>query len=171
MTVTKAISRLFIINYVLFLSACNSDIKQLEADIASPEGAVTAREISVNIIPEPQQLKIKSGQFQLTAKTKIIASKAEMQTALYLQNYLEQATGVHLNITNKPEMDNVIIFQRKQSLQKDLADEGYKLVITSDNIIIEAAGQAGLFYGVQSLRHLLPAEVEQQKKNIALNFK
>ena len=40
-----------------------------------------------------------------------------------------------------------------------LGPEGYELTVAPDSVIIRAAGQAGMFYGVQSLLQLLPPEV------------
>jgi hexosaminidase len=39
-------------------------------------------------------------------------------------------------------------------------DEGYELTVTAERVIIAAARPAGLFYGVQTLRQLLPSFVE-----------
>jgi hexosaminidase len=44
----------------------------------------------------------------------------------------------------------------------DLGPEGYELVIASDSVRILANAPAGLFYGVQTLRQLLPAGVEAE---------
>ena len=40
-----------------------------------------------------------------------------------------------------------------------LGDEGYTLSVTTKNIIIKANKPAGIFYGVQSLMQLFPAEI------------
>jgi hexosaminidase len=40
------------------------------------------------------------------------------------------------------------------------ADERYELTVTADRVTIEAAGEAGLFYGAQTLRLLLPPFLE-----------
>ena len=42
----------------------------------------------------------------------------------------------------------------------DVGEEGYDLTITADRVVLRAARPAGLFYGVQTLRQLLPPEVE-----------
>ena len=42
-----------------------------------------------------------------------------------------------------------------------LGEEGYELTIAPDGVTITAAGPAGLFYGVQTLRQLLPPQIEQ----------
>ena len=46
---------------------------------------------------------------------------------------------------------------------KRFGDEGYKLLVTEQNVKIQAATEAGLFYGVQSLRQLLPPEIYKRK--------
>jgi hexosaminidase len=42
----------------------------------------------------------------------------------------------------------------------DVGDEGYELTISATDVRIRAAKPAGVFYGVQTLRQLLPASVE-----------
>ena len=41
-----------------------------------------------------------------------------------------------------------------------LGDEGYRLVVTREGVTLTAARPAGLFYGGQTLRQLLPAAIE-----------
>jgi hexosaminidase len=45
-----------------------------------------------------------------------------------------------------------------EDLNVDLGEEGYQLDINPEGIAIQAAGQSGLFYGMQTLKQLLPAE-------------
>ena len=46
------------------------------------------------------------------------------------------------------------------STSTDLGDEGYELTISAANVSIRGTTAAGVFYGVQTLRQLLPASVE-----------
>src|SRR5947207_1186420 len=41
-----------------------------------------------------------------------------------------------------------------------LGDEGYSLTVTSDSVRLTANRPAGLFHGIQTIRQLLPADVE-----------
>ena len=45
-----------------------------------------------------------------------------------------------------------------------LGEEGYELVSSEDNVTIRAPRAAGLFYGVQTLRQLLPPQIESPKR-------
>lgn len=46
------------------------------------------------------------------------------------------------------------------ALEQGVGDEGYRLRVAGDGVRIEAAAPAGLFYGTQTLRQLLPPDVE-----------
>ena len=53
-----------------------------------------------------------------------------------------------------------------------MPDEAYNLIVTSEKILIESAGDAGFFYALQSLRQLLPAGVvEGKKQNRTMEYK
>lgn len=61
-----------------------------------------------------------------------------------------------LNKRDSGDFMNRLILEINE--KSGLAKEAYKLVI-DDNITINASDEKGLFYGVQSLLHLMPAEV------------
>ena len=53
-----------------------------------------------------------------------------------------------------------------------MPDEAYNLIVTSEKILIESAGDAGFFYALQSLRQLLPVGVvEGKKQNRTMEYK
>lgn len=60
------------------------------------------------------------------------------------------------------EKQNVIILQKLSLPSK----EAYKLQVTSNEIIIGASGNEGLFYGIQSLKNLLPSSIWSAKQDL-----
>lgn len=127
---------------------------------ASPE-AIAAFE---GVIPKPVSATLSGNAFFLTAETKITVTPGieGMQIGQYLSSVLKPATGFELPVSEGEagEASGVIFL----SLNKDnaaLGAEGYELTVTDNQVKIEAGQQAGLFYGIQTLRQLLPAEIEQ----------
>lgn len=55
-----------------------------------------------------------------------------------------------------------IVLRLDPEAARGLGGEGYDLVVTSDAVRITAPAAAGLFYGVQSFRQLLPTAVEHR---------
>src|SRR5690606_37889685 len=115
-----------------------------------------------SIIPAPQELTTESGQFMLTDKTTIKISGSENEQANYLAKILESGFGNQPAIVkgNKIKQEQTIILQINSSLKNSLGEEGYKLVITPKTIVIEGGTDTGLFYGIQTLRHILPPDFE-----------
>ncbi len=116
--------------------------------------------IAPSLIPQPIELNPINGTFELSADSTIaFADEAARQPAELLATQLRPATGFKLPV--KPNTKGSIVFQT----QKDpaLGPEGYELRVTS-HISIEAPSVAGLFYGSQTLRQLLPPEIYASKK-------
>lgn len=122
-------------------------------------------ETEINIIPKPKSIILSEGTFKLNADTKIFYKKEAKQIAEYLFDIINASTGFDLRViewNNKVE-DNSIIFSLSNS-SKNTGTESYTLVVNSNNVMIEAAELNGLFYGVQTLRQLLPNDIESKVK-------
>ncbi|HLV34117.1 MAG TPA: beta-N-acetylhexosaminidase [Spirillospora sp.] len=116
----------------------------------------------ISVIPQPREVIPGAGMFVINAETRVKASPTAESVAQYLADLLRTPTGFPLPIeaSEAPATEpNAIVLQLAE-LKAELGDEGYTLAVTPDHIEIRAAAPAGLFYGVQTLRQLLPVEVE-----------
>ncbi|MFZ4581474.1 MAG: beta-N-acetylhexosaminidase [Paludibacter sp.] len=124
-----------------------------------------------SIIPLPAKLEMGSGTFYITSTTSIITDEASAVTASQLSDYLAPATGFALKVSTKSNVSkNCIVLKQDASLSR-LGTEGYQLTVTPTLIQISATGQAGLFYGVQTLRQLLPTQLFSSKKVKNISWK
>jgi len=117
-----------------------------------------------NLIPKPVSITATHGVFELTKESKIYyqGESAELQqVGQYLADQLNGATGFGTGVattTEEPGSGNIYLALVERDA--DLGDEGYQLTITEDLVTITARKPAGIFYGVQTLRQLLPARIE-----------
>ncbi len=108
------------------------------------------------IIPKPNELTIYKGRFLLNSKTKIICSVPSLQQeADYLSSLFDVST-IQLTIDSIGEGKNIILKLDESIKHK----EGYSLSVQYDKIIISGKSATGVFYGIQSLRQLLPVAIE-----------
>ncbi len=131
---------------------------------------VNAQTKTIAIIPEPVKLEITKGNYQLP-KNIIISyeNKPEIDfIASYLQKKISISTGHTVKLTT-PSNASTIKLIINTNENKTLGKEGYELSVSSKSITIKANQAAGLFYGVQTLLQLFPAEIESKQivKNIS----
>jgi hexosaminidase len=107
----------------------------------------------MSVIPRPAKTEKKEGIFRLTSETAIVVSPGSEETGHYLSSLLG------LSLRQAGSLQGSIVLE--QVNEKNLGAEGYRLRVTEDGIQAQAAGQAGLFYAVQTLRQLLPPELEK----------
>ncbi len=114
---------------------------------------------AVNILPRPLELEVEDGAYILTQRTSIVwKGDGAEPVAQYLASVLKPGTGYQLKITTVASgAAGSITLQIGAS--SDLGDEGYTLDSSARGVTIKANTARGLFYGVQTLRQLLPAAV------------
>ncbi|WP_341221843.1 family 20 glycosylhydrolase [Polaribacter atrinae] len=114
----------------------------------------TAEEIS--IVPKPSSMQIAKGSFSITKNSKIsVENEAQKPAAKYLSDLFENAAGYTLAMSEATNNANIIFIE-----DKTLNPEAYTLEVTTEKIVIKASDAPGYFYGVQTLRQLLPPSIE-----------
>ena len=117
------------------------------------------------VIPRPVSLTPAAGRFTLDASTVIWTDRATAPVGRMLARFLEPATGLDIPVrTGAGTGAGRITIQRDPALAATLGPEGYRLEVRPGRVSIRAAEPAGAFYGVQSLRQLLPPQVFREAK-------
>ena len=116
------------------------------------------------LIPLPTSVEPAEGAFSLSNNTVITVNPATDETTAigdYLAERLRPATGYELLV--RPA-DFVFagphIVLTLDAADTALGEEGYVLRVAPDGVTLTAHQPAGLFYGVQTLRQLLPPSIE-----------
>ncbi len=121
--------------------------------LAAPQG-----DSAIAIIPRPASLTQQPGAFTLNARTVIAVDAATRALGYQLADYLAPATGLRLAVRDGHAAANAIVLRIARS-PDTLGEEGYRLTVTPRLITISASAPAGIFYGIQTLRQLLPPQV------------
>lgn len=115
---------------------------------------------SASVIPQPVEMRETGGMWELNSTAIIVyADSAAKQPAELLAAQLRPATGFELPVKRGDAGD--IIFQTLENTGRGA--EGYELFV-QQNVRIRAFSPAGYFYGAQTLRQLLPAEIYRPEK-------
>src|SRR5690606_1315032 len=112
-----------------------------------------------SIVPRPVSVTMGIGAFTLEPGTVIWADSAWAELAAQLADYLEPATGYRFRVEVGGGVPLAGIRLRRDPGLERLGEEGYTLHATRDGVEIRSAGAAGTFYGIQTLRQLLPPEI------------
>ncbi len=114
-----------------------------------------------NIIPKPSSLEVNNGSLVIEDDVCLIIDDKFEDDFRICNFILDYLSPLNVRLVKEPVKNatNIII-----SFDVDCADEGYFLKIEEEGIQISASTYQGAFWGFQTLRQILPAELEAGKK-------
>jgi len=117
---------------------------------------------NINVIPQPFSVKKSEGSFSINSKAVIVASRNCLANAEYLQDLLSPAFILKMKKKGKEG----ILLEIQKSLDTELGNEGYYIEVSNKAVIIKAASETGIFYGIQTLRQMIPLVLNETNINI-----
>jgi len=134
----------------------------------APTPAADPSRIAHAVVPLPTSIQVSaSDTFRIDSTTQVVVaagSGAEAERiAAYLVNLLQGPLGAPARTLAADEQAPPrSVALRLDASKSALGVEGYELAITRDAVTLTAAQPNGLFYGVQTLRQLLPWTIEHR---------
>jgi len=123
---------------------------------------VAGQEKSWSLIPLPVSQSWHKGIFTFSDQTNIIVSPLNSETKLsadLLALLIKNPTGSLLAVSGGEKPTGGSVFMVLDATVKN--PEGYSLTVSPKGVTLRAKTAVGLFYGVQTIRQLLPVEVEK----------
>ncbi|MBR2168934.1 MAG: glycoside hydrolase family 20 zincin-like fold domain-containing protein [Alistipes sp.] len=125
----------------LMLFSCSSEVK----------------EANYQIIPIPQEIVMgQGGAFTLANGTKVLypeGNEKMQKNAQFLADYVKELTGNTLSVEAGTDGKGIVL----QVTPNEAQPEGYQLKVSADKVVINGGSEAGVFYGIQTLRKSIPA--------------
>ena len=123
---------------------------------------------SESLIPKPVSITSAKGFFELKANSEIYVqgeSEELRKIGNYLADKLRPSTGFALKVISAEKVPGPgNIYLSLSGTETKPGDESYELSITKKMVLLSAGSPAGLFRGVQTIRQLLPANIELSTK-------
>ena len=115
------------------------------------------KEANYQIIPIPQEIVMgQDGAFTLANGTKVLypeGNEKMQKNAQFLADYVKELTGNTLSVEAGTEGKGIIL----QVTPNEAQPEGYQLTVSADKVVVNGGSEAGVFYGIQTLRKSIPA--------------
>lgn len=122
-----------------------------------------------DLVPAPVEAESTGSGYTITDETAIrVGDEAATGVAEYLAEFLRAPTGYDLPIVTKPPRGSGgSISLVLDGATDEVGSQGYRLQSNPSGVKIRANAPAGLFAGVQTLRQLLPPQVEADSERSA----
>lgn len=111
----------------------------------------------VNLTPKPKQMTVGTGELVLPAQFVVGTAGLDGEMAAEAARFVEafnHATGYNASVS--ADAADALV---RVSADASLAYEAYRLAVTEEGVSISASSATGLFFGFQTLKKILPANV------------
>ncbi len=148
-----------------FLNLVITQFTRLCFILCFTSSALTAQENT--LFPQPQQVNWGNDSFTLNNDSLFTYNNSEAKKiAQYFSQFIQPVTGYKPQLIAADSIDeqvnsplNVIEFKL---LMTNKPTESYQLKVSKKRVTLSANSASGLFYAAQTLRQLLPAEIESR---------
>ena len=107
-----------------------------------------SQSVSLQIIPQPNEIQITNGEFYLNSKTGVACLSSQMQKpAEILIDYLNGKLNLKIESGQKYTEKNQFVLKENAKL----ATEEYHITVNNDGVVCESSTPVGMFYAVQTL--------------------
>ena len=149
---------------IVLLAACARGPRAKTSAAAEPE-------VWRGLLPAPVSLERSAGAFPIGAGIVIVApaDTTAIRIARQIAEMIRRATGVLPGILSSAEgtASGRIVLSLDTASGGSAGEEAYDLTIGPTEVTLKASGPAGLFYGAQTIRQLLPTWAEYRALNFA----
>lgn len=131
-----------------------------------PDKTFTQSELA--LIPQPREIMLGESSFRFRKSTRLVVENIEQKLiAMQFAEQLQKPTGWKLEtIVGGDEGANQVYFRTEPMM----GPEAYLLDVSPKRIEIKAAKPAGFFYAIQTLRQLLPIDIESSVKQSDIDW-
>jgi len=151
--------KLFLFAAIVFLGACARRHPPVVAPQAGP-ATVKPQARLADVLPRPAVLEPRDGEFVVTPQTVIAADRSNADVARVadmVAQYIKRASGLAVKPSSGAAASTISL-----SITAGENPEAYQITVAPDRISVVGSGPAGLFYGFQTLRQLMPVAGEYE---------
>ncbi len=127
--------------------------------------AAPAPDGGVSVIPQPRAVERADGSFLLASPVRIVAPAGDprfQDAGAFLRDFVIEKARLPVSLGDRIERGAIVFEAADASAQPGPTNaEAYSLAVSPDGIRIRASSAAGAFWAVQTLRQLLPPDIER----------
>ncbi len=123
---------------------------------------LTAGSQTITVVPYPNEVKIKSGNFEITGADFHYSPEFDDATKTVITNFAKQlslVTGKKSRIDEKVKGKGFLFI-----LDPAMVEETYSLTISHEAAVVKASSLRGVNYAVQTMKQMLPVEIFGKEK-------